>query len=582
MQQRYLNLLMAVAVGTFWVLTAFGIVQSNLRLDGYPYPGIDTTNTTGETVQDGVPQSPRPPPLSIRGYPQELPGYPPVDGGGGGTPPVTAEYPTNILVGYMMTGTDGEEDIGPFGYDLTTTSTVDLVTDTVPYNGFMGGARRFDSGEFLIGTNAFTELQNVRSNFAIAAWMYADDAWPSVVGSSVLGRYLETGNKRVYNIGIRGAQGNLYSLYSANGTAITSIQGGSQIPSTASNRWYHLLVNYHGDGSQAMYWNADFTATNATMAYFPVTDTDAPISLGASGTGLLPWNGLIAEAVIFDTPLNEDEIHRLVYSGLGTMGTNTLVVSNYHGMIAGYLMDNATTNTDITGMGQLAYNKASVSNTGPNVVSNVPPGFTGSSLNFELGEGDYLSVSNSLLSSQVQTLMYEGTVMAWIKAESLPEAYNYILSRFDAVGDMRSWAMSQSSTSGRITWESSISGTATSANQEFGAKSVGTWYHIAITWSRRDPVPMASVNYATVIYYVDGVESRNVELNNVVPLIMTDAPLMIGAAGGEGAPTNHFDGLVDEVAVFNLALAVGEIQGYMTNGIDGAKVKNMITVLLNQ
>jgi hypothetical protein len=96
--------------------TALAIVQSQFRFDGYPYPGTDTTNVTGETVAEGVPDIPRPPPLAYRGVPDTSdPIY-----DGGGEPP--AAYANTLITEFPTGGEATSTYDGPVGAAFTVTT----------------------------------------------------------------------------------------------------------------------------------------------------------------------------------------------------------------------------------------------------------------------------------------------------------------------------------------------------------------------------------------------------------------------------------------------------------------------------
>ena len=72
----------------------------------------------------------------------------------------------------------------------------------------------------------------------------------------------------------------------------------------------------------------------------------------------------------------------------------------------------------------------------------------------------------------------------------------------------------------------------------------GVWYHAAFTYDG-----------STVRVYLDGKQKASESYAGV--LNTTSAPLLIGAVGGPG--NSGFDGLIDEVMVFDRALSAGEV-----------------------
>ena len=89
----------------------------------------------------------------------------------------------------------------------------------------------------------------------------------------------------------------------------------------------------------------------------------------------------------------------------------------------------------------------------------------------------------------------------------------------------------------------------------------GKWHHIVTAWK-------GSLETATIDNYIDGVLSnaayglQQITKANVVPLGGND---YIGARGGV---SDYFDGLIDEVALFNVALGHDDIQTIIKRGLE--------------
>ena len=79
--------------------------------------------------------------------------------------------------------------------------------------------------------------------------------------------------------------------------------------------------------------------------------------------------------------------------------------------------------------------------------------------------------------------------------------------------------------------------------------STGTWYHVACTWDG-----------STMRIYINGAESVNGSQSGLVPAANT-SPLYIGQFGGN---TDRFDGLIDDVRVYNRALSAQEVADLYT------------------
>ena len=88
----------------------------------------------------------------------------------------------------------------------------------------------------------------------------------------------------------------------------------------------------------------------------------------------------------------------------------------------------------------------------------------------------------------------------------------------------------------------------------------GNWHHLAVTYD-------GSSTAAGVLMYVDGVlEPKLVTHDNLTETIQNDLPLQI--SGREGSNT-VFNGLIEEVAIFDRVLSLTEIQAIYTAGSAG-------------
>jgi hypothetical protein len=83
----------------------------------------------------------------------------------------------------------------------------------------------------------------------------------------------------------------------------------------------------------------------------------------------------------------------------------------------------------------------------------------------------------------------------------------------------------------------------------------GQWHHVAGTWDGD-----------TVRIYVDGVEEASSSFAG--PIATSDVPVKIGLRGNGEGVDRIFTGVIDEVAIFNVALSEEDIQNLMVNGLE--------------
>jgi len=86
------------------------------------------------------------------------------------------------------------------------------------------------------------------------------------------------------------------------------------------------------------------------------------------------------------------------------------------------------------------------------------------------------------------------------------------------------------------------------------ASSIGQWFSVAVTWDK-----------TTLKIYVDGVfKGSSVRTGDMTPTTAT-AQIGLGQMGSTNA--NPFNGIVDDVAIFNVPLAEADISAIATNGL---------------
>ena len=106
--------------------------------------------------------------------------------------------------------------------------------------------------------------------------------------------------------------------------------------------------------------------------------------------------------------------------------------------------------------------------------------------------------------------------------------------------------------------------------QMFSAASLSTnkWYHVAIT----------SNGSNTYTMYIDGFEVR-VNTGGSSPTVNTARALIGAMDTSNNAPTNYFDGAIDEIRIWNIALSQTQIQEMMNQEIEasGSNVAGIVT-----
>lgn len=146
------------------------------------------------------------------------------------------------------------------------------------------------------------------------------------------------------------------------------------------------------------------------------------------------------------------------------------------------------------------------------------------------------------------------SIEAWIKPETINGT---IASRWDESGSFRSWWFSVDS-SGKLSFYVSSDGTTNNGSyQQYQTSSIvvnaGTYYHVAVTFN---------IGTETCIFYVDGsvVTSSKVAGTTLgATLHNPNVNFRIGAKRGAASEDSYFDGLIDDVRIWNDVRTATEI-----------------------
>lgn len=187
-------------------------------------------------------------------------------------------------------------------------------------------------------------------------------------------------------------------------------------------------------------------------------------------------------------------------------------------------------------------------------ISSVAEALNTQSVDFEAASSQYLSIADSDQTGLDGSLNM--TVEAWVKFESLPgfDQNFAFVTKSISVGDDRSYTFYYSGTDKKLRWVNQSDGfNGTDVGVEW-IPSLGVWYHIG-----------AVKEESNITFFVDEdplglVQFGTGEIND------STAPLRIGAHGNGEA---YFDGLVDDVRVWNVARTQEEIVANMNRELVG-------------
>ena len=193
-----------------------------------------------------------------------------------------------------------------------------------------------------------------------------------------------------------------------------------------------------------------------------------------------------------------------------------------------------------------ANNNDLTNNGAAEITSSLPFSQSTIAVDFELGDGDYLSAADSASLSITGDMTFEG----WYNFESLPaDGEQYVfLAKSNSGTSQRSYLFSLINVSGTYRLLASISDDGTNQNQvrTNWTPSTGTWYHVAIT------VDVSNAVATQFEFFIDGSSLGNgsvISDDSATAIYNSTAILTIGATN-EGAAA-LFDGKSDEVRLWD-------------------------------
>jgi hypothetical protein len=184
---------------------------------------------------------------------------------------------------------------------------------------------------------------------------------------------------------------------------------------------------------------------------------------------------------------------------------------------------------------------------------------TGTALEFDKsGGGDEVDCGNDVSISGLSTF----SISLWFKTDVVPAsgAHPHLIGQQESSD--RVWTLIlHGDYSGRLTGRIETSGTAAVGRSNF-IPETGRWYHAAITYDDGGD--------RTVRVYVDGEEQSYMYQTAGTGTMLADSSLKV-AIGNRIGGGKGWDGVIDDVAIFNGALSAEQIQTLMHTKLTGSE-----------
>lgn len=406
-----------------------------------------------------------------------------------------------------------------------------------------GTALSFDGVDDKVAITSVA-AQNDLTTASLSCWIYIRG-----LGGNSAGRFFDKGTV-YFQARVEGITLRLQTDWSTDGDW--------SVPIPSFNKWHHVVITYDGSST-----------ANDPIIYIDgvvgsLTENVAPVGTrGSDSTSLTignrtadtarGFNGYIDEVQWYNKILSQAEVTALYYQG--TTAT---------GLVGQWKLDegSGTSVTDSTGNAS-----AGTISGGATYTSNVfmrPRQLVrdfGTCLNFD-GIDDIASITTVSAQNDLTTI----TLAAWINPRSFGESSSgRIFSK--ASGLTGRWRLGMNNSGGtRLNFVAQWNGGSTGNwASPVGSIQLGVWQHVAVTYD------MTSTSNDP-LYYINGVLVSTTETSAPSgSLTADDANAYIG---NDSTTARTFDGLIDDVQLYNKVLTQAEItalyyQGQTASGLVG-------------
>jgi hypothetical protein len=414
-------------------------------------------------------------------------------------------------------------DISGNGYNLSLTS-------TTWKNGKYGDALNFDGStsgaEFTNSDQTGLDMKRM----TISAWIKTN--------SCDNGRYYVIGGKDLtYRLWLYGVGGGQCSL-----NFETTIDGGGWGTQGLTynyiniGQWYYVTAEFDGTNKK-LYVNGSQASASSVSGNISPGNEHFKIGLGYNNT--MNVDGLIDDVRVYNYARTPKQITEDLNAGHPIGGSPVGSPVGYWKMDEGYgtstTQDSSQNNQDMT-----LVNTPTWTNSGK----------FGRALDFEKDSSEYAWTADSSALSITSDL----TVSAWIKPESNSAITEYVIAgKWTTIN--QSYLLAQWGSELRMSIDSGSNYKTTSG---LGLQ-VGQWYYVSGVYS---------ASAQTVTLYVNGVDKGGSVTGTIPSSIGDDTEnFFIGSYTGTGV-ARAFDGLIDEVKVYNSALTPDQIALDMNHGTE--------------
>jgi len=442
---------------------------------------------------------------------------------------IREDYSTNLVSYWKLEEASGFRYDAHGSNDLTDNNTVGQGT------GKQGNCADFEYGstEYLSITDANQSGLDITGDLTICAWLKVESN-PANGFNPIVSKLTSASRSYLFDI----TNGNTIRFYySTNGS--TSNYSVSKSWTPTAGVWYHVALVFDASAGQGEFFVDGSSLGTSTAGGTSLHNGTADFEIGGNTGFSRSFDGLIDEVGIWNAKLSSADIAAIYNSGDGIPYLDASDVKN-----------NTTLSTNIISYWELETDGTdSVTATGNDLTDNGTPSYTtggggvqGEAVDLEASSSQYLSIADG--SQTGLDLNSDLSFSFWFKAESLGSANCVISKGWPANGNTdSSYFINLNSTN--IEFQMG-NGTSLSSLDQSASFSTATWYHVVVTYD---------ISAGAATYYVDGVPIGTVT-GGQTAINNSSQDFQVGRLR---SGLWHFDGIIDELGVWDRALTKGEV-----------------------
>jgi hypothetical protein len=416
-------------------------------------------------------------------------------------------------------------------------------TSTTTAPGRIGQAMDFDGTDDFVDMGDSSDWDSL-DTITFSMWFKAD----ILSGTNQLGGNLDNDD-----------DDSGFAIYWYNNELVFAIYDGAlelaKVSFTTVNTWIHVVGVAPGSGNGVLkiYINgSELTYTVQESQTGTIANSADNVIIGANADTISRYfSGFIDDVRVYNRALSASEIQRLYDLG-ATTHINTTIETNSdlrNGLVGHWTFDGKDMGPNVRDRSGQGNHGNAIYGASGNTSTTTAPGRIGQALDFD-NTDDYVDITGGSYESDTQ-----GTIAGWFFSEFADSDAVVEYGGANVAGNPPAFGLELKNTSKIEIFHRDAAGGQSDILNSTTALNPNTWYHVALT-----------SNGSTWTLYIDG-ETENMTVaegansgdwfGDCTP--GDPAKTYIGALRWDGSNLNFFNGLLDDIRIYNRALSASEI-----------------------